>query len=195
MSLEMLNESVSKYTNPNLTVVASEVTVADAAKVMAEGRIDSVLVFENNDVIGIVTTKDILTDVVAKGLDSSKVTVKELTHEPLIKIHKDAKVKEAIDLMNKHDIRRLIVTDDKRSIGIISRKKMIGDLHDFAIHLPELETPGKVRCPYCSSEFEDSKVLSKHIDDIHIGKGLFEGNLSRTDELGSVSGSGFSKTL
>ncbi|MFB5597623.1 MAG: cyclic nucleotide-binding/CBS domain-containing protein [Nitrosopumilaceae archaeon] len=191
----MLNESVSKFTNPELTVVASEVTVTDAAKVMTDRRIDSILVFENDEVIGIVTNKDILTDVVAKGLDPSKVTIKEITHQPLIKIHKNAKVKEAIEVMSKNDIRRLVVTDDKRTIGTISRKKMIGDLHDYSVHLAELEMPGKVRCPYCSSQFEDSKVLSRHIDDIHIGKGLFEGNLSRTDELGSVSGSGFSKTL
>ena len=196
MSLEMLNEPVSKYTNPELTVVASEVTVTDAAKVMTDERIDSILVFENDEVIGIVTNKDILTDVVAKGLDPSKTTIKEITHQPIIKIHKDAKVKEAIEIMSKNNIRRLVVTDDKRTIGTISRKKMIGDLHDYSVHLAELELPGKSRCPYCNSEFEDKKVLSKHIDDIHIGKGLFEGNLSKTDELGSVSGSdSYSKTL
>ncbi len=195
MSLEMLNESVSKYTNPELTVVASEVTVSDAAKVMTEGRIDSILVFEDDQVIGIVTNKDILTDVVAKGLDPSKVPIKDITHKPLVKIHKDAKVREAIELMSKNDIRRLVVTDDKRTIGTISRKKMIGDLHDYSVHLAELEHPSKTRCPYCGSEFDDNKVLSKHIDDIHIGKGLFEGNLSRTNELGSLSGSDYSKTL
>jgi CBS domain-containing protein len=186
MSLEMLNESVSKFTNSDLTVVASELTVTDAAKLMTEERIDSILVFEKNEVIGIVTAKDIISDVVAKGLNPSKISIKEIAKEPLIKIKKDAKVREAIDLMNKHGIRRLIVTDDKRAIGIISRKKMIGDLHDLEIHLPELEIPGKVRCPYCDSVFEEKNSLSTHIDDIHIGKGLLEGKLSRADELGTI---------
>ena len=196
MSAEMLSEPVSNYTNPELMVVSGELTVTDAAKAMTESRVDSMLVFEEGEVIGIVTNKDILSDVVAKGQDPSKVMIKEITKSPLLKIHKDVKVKEAIDIMNKYDIRRLIVTDDKRTIGTISRKLMVGNLRDFSVALPELELPNKIKCPYCSSQFDDKKTLSHHIDDIHIGKGLFEGNLSRTGELGSVSGpDSYSKTL
>jgi len=32
-------------------------------------------------------------------------------------------------------------------------------------------------CPYCSSAFASAKIMSKHIDDIHIGRGLMEGNM------------------
>jgi uncharacterized protein VirK/YbjX len=88
--------------------------------------------------------------------------------------------------MKKENVRRLIVTDDQRTIGTISQKKIVGDLNDFAVELPELEIPCKITCPYCSSQFEDKKQLSSHIDDIHIGKGLFEGNLSRREELGTI---------
>lgn len=186
MTIEMLNESVEKFTKRELIVVSSELTVTDAAKMMVESNVDSVLVFENDKVIGIITNKDILAKVVSKGKDPSKISVKEITRQPLIKIHKDAKVREAIELMKKHDIRRLVVTDDKRTIGIISQKKMVGDLNDYAIALPELEMPDKIRCPYCKSMFDDKQKMSKHIDDIHIGKGLFEGNLSKRDELGSI---------
>ncbi len=192
----MLKEPVSNYVNPELMVVASNLTVTDAAKEMTESRVDSILVFENDEVIGIVTNKDIISDVVARGLDPSKVTIKDITHSPLIKIHKDAKVKEAIDLMDKHDVRRLIVTDGKRTIGTISRKKMIGNLQDYSVELPELEIPQKIKCPYCQSQFDDKKTMSKHIDDIHIGRGLFEGDMSRTGELGSInSPDSYSKTL
>jgi len=168
MSLEMRNEPISKFTNHDLTVVASELTVSDAAKLMSDEHIDSVLVFENDEVIGIVTVKDIITKIVAKELDPLKISIKKIVHEHLIKINKDAKVRDAIELMNKHQIRRLIVSDDKRTIGIISRKKIIGDLHDLEIHLPELEIPGKLRCPYCSSEFGEKKSLSTHISNTHM---------------------------
>jgi len=168
MSLEMLNEPISKFTNHDLTVLASELTVSDAAKLMSGEHIDSVLVFENDQITGIITIKDIITKIVAKGLDPLKISIKEIVHDPLIKINKDAKVIDAMELMNKHQIRRLIVTDDKRTIGIISRKKIIGDLHDLEIHLPELEIPGKLRCPYCSSEFKEKKPLSTHISNTHM---------------------------
>jgi signal-transduction protein with cAMP-binding, CBS, and nucleotidyltransferase domain len=196
MSVEMLDESLSKFTNPKLMAVSSELSVTDAAKVMFDSKVDSVLVFENDSVIGIVTDKDILGKVVAKGIDPSKATIKEITHKSIIKIHKNAKVREAIELMNKHDIRRLIVEDDKRPIGVISRKKIVGDMNEFAISLPELEMPNKIKCPYCSSEFDEKQTLSSHIDSIHIGRGLLEGDLSKANDLGSVSSADtYTKTL
>ena len=32
-------------------------------------------------------------------------------------------------------------------------------------------------CPYCSSVFPTKKIMSKHVDDIHIGRGLLEGDM------------------
>jgi uncharacterized CHY-type Zn-finger protein len=34
----------------------------------------------------------------------------------------------------------------------------------------------KVSCPYCQSKFNDSTELSKHIDGVHTGLGLLEGD-------------------
>ena len=177
--IDILNEPVSKYTNHKMTTIASNLKVSDAAKAMSESKIDSVLVFENDDVIGIVTLKDILSDVVAAGKDPTQTLIKEIAKKPVFKIHKDSQVKDAIKIMNEHDIRRLVVTNDERAIGVISRKILVGNMGTYAAELPELETPEKIRCPYCSSSFDEKKSLSHHIDDIHIGKGLLEGNLSK----------------
>lgn len=183
----MLNDPVSKYTDHHMMTIESHLKVAEAAKVMTESEVESILVYENSDLIGIVTMKDIFRDVVAKGKDPSIVPLKEITHTNIIKINKDEKVKKAISLMNENNIRRLIVTNEERPIGIISQKAMIGNLGKFSASLPELEIPNKVKCPYCSSIFDDKKSLSHHIDDIHIGKGLLEGNLSQAGQLGSIN--------
>jgi uncharacterized CHY-type Zn-finger protein len=34
----------------------------------------------------------------------------------------------------------------------------------------------QVSCPYCQSKFMDSSELSKHIDQVHTGLGLLEGD-------------------
>ena len=191
----MLNESVAKYTDHHMTTVEGHVKVNEAAKAMVESKIESILVFEDSNVTGILTTRDIFADVVAKGKNPKEVTVSEIAHKPILKIHKDAKVKEAISLMNTHDIRRLIVTDGQKPIGIISRKILVGNLGELSTALPELEIPKGIRCPYCSSLFDDKHSLSKHIDDIHVGKGLFEGNLSQAEKLGSIKTAGSPKTI
>lgn len=164
---ELLDSPITPFINPKLVVAASNLTVTDAAKVMLESRVNSVLVFEDDKVIGIVTNKDFLNDVVAKGLDPTKVRIKEITHFPLITIHKNSTVREAIKLMKEHNIRRLIVKDDTRTIGTLSQMKIIGNERDQSILLPELEAPDKIKCPYCKSDQNDRESLSKHMDDKH----------------------------
>ncbi len=149
----------------------------DAEKAMVEAKVESILDYTNYNVIGIVNIKDMLAEIIAKGKDPTKTTIGIIASKPIIKIHKDASVREAIDLMKKNDIRRLVVMNDERPIGLISRKALVGNMNEYDTPLPELEIPDKVMCPYCQSEFANKHVLSKHIDQIHIGKGLLEGNL------------------
>ena len=169
MALELLNEPVSKFTNPKMTTIASNLTIQDAASAMVDSKVDSILVFENNKIMGIVTEKDILHDIVARGLDPTKATLKEIAKQPLITIKKTAPVKEALELMKKHDIRRLVVMD-KRPIGLITQKMVCGNLRENQLPLPELEIPDKTFCPYCSQNFSNNKLLCAHIDKIHIKK-------------------------
>lgn len=170
MLADMFEEPISKYTNKKMVTIDYGLTVQDAAKVMVDANVDSILVFTNYNLIGIVTIKDMLSNIIAKGKDPCRVTIGELTQRKIIKINKNATVKEAIDLMKKNDIRRLVVWDDARPIGMISQKIIVGNMGQYAVTLPELAHPDRVVCPYCFSTFEDKTVLSKHIDDIHIGK-------------------------
>jgi signal-transduction protein with cAMP-binding, CBS, and nucleotidyltransferase domain len=178
-----------------MVTVDSHVKVDEVAKAMVESEVESILVFENSDVVGIVTLKDMLTDILAKGKDPAKTTILEITHKPIISINENATVKEAINLMNKNNIRRLVVKNQEKSVGMISQRVVIGNLGKFSAVLPELEIPNKIRCPYCSSLFEDKKSLSHHIDDIHIGRGLLEGNLEQAGKLGSIKTPGNPRSL
>jgi len=167
MALELLNEPVSKFTNPKMTTIASNLTIQDAARAMVESKVDSILVFEKNKIIGIVTEKDIFRDVVAKGLDPTKTTLKAVTKSPIISINKNAPVREALDIMKKNDIRRLVVMD-KRPVGLITQKQVCGNLRGNDLLLPELEIVDKTFCPYCSAKFKNNKSICAHIDRVHI---------------------------
>ncbi len=61
MLAQMLDEPVSKYTSHKMVTIDVGLTVQDAAKVMVEAKVDSILVYTNYNVIGIVTIKDMLT--------------------------------------------------------------------------------------------------------------------------------------
>lgn len=45
--------------------------------------------------------------------------------------------------------------------------------------LMQLIVGGFCSCPYCNSRFESKELLSKHIDKIHHGSGILEGNIKK----------------
>jgi CBS domain-containing protein len=97
----------------------SHISVADAARLMDRKRLDSMLV-EHAGVVGIFTERDILRKVVAKGLDPGRLRVSEIMSFPLQKIDSEHDAEEASNLMERHDIRRLVVMDRGGIVGVVS---------------------------------------------------------------------------
>jgi len=182
----ILDRPILDFIDKTLFVQESNQTISDSVKKMEEYGLDSLLVRDEGEIKGIVTYRDVLFDVVSKGKDSTKTNLKDIMHAPLLSIQKNAKIRDAISLMTSNNVRRLVVFDDTVPIGVISQKVLVGNITKYAIALPELEIPTRIKCPYCSSVFDDKTALSTHIDNIHIGKGLFDGNLSRIDDLGAI---------
>ena len=106
-----------------VTVEASG-TVQDAAKLMADKDIGNVLVVENDEVQGIVTDRDIVVRVLAKG-DGSDASVCEAATTDLDTINPDTSIDDAIQKMEQGNVRRLpVVEDDGKPVGVIT----LGDL-------------------------------------------------------------------
>ena len=105
-----------------VTVEASA-TVQDAAKLMDENDIGNVLVVENNEVQGIVTDRDIVVRVIAKG-DGADASVREAATTDVETIEPDASIDDAIQKMEQGNVRRLPVVEDGKPVGVIS----LGDL-------------------------------------------------------------------
>src|SRR5262249_22082509 len=86
----------------------------------------SILVYQADRLLGILTDRDIVVRVLARGGDPTIVTVGECCSRVLTTIAPTATVAEAARLMREMAIRRLIVVDDGASkvVGIVS----VGDL-------------------------------------------------------------------
>jgi signal-transduction protein with cAMP-binding, CBS, and nucleotidyltransferase domain len=160
-------------------MVDEERSVKQAASIMARRGVGSLLVTQKSNPVGIVTEWDVLSKVAARGRDSATVKVKEIMSKPLITIRRDATMGEAIALMAKHHIRRLAVVSNGNLVGVLTQNQIVGDRREDSSPLPMLQPKHGVTCPYCSSTFEQSDELSKHIDRVHIGLGLLEGNLRK----------------
>jgi signal-transduction protein with cAMP-binding, CBS, and nucleotidyltransferase domain len=84
--------------------------------------------------------------------------------------------------MRKKGIRRLPVTKEGAIVGILTLRSVVGNSSAKNIELADVELPEKITeikilCPYCQSRFDNKQDLSKHIDRLHLGSGLLEGDL------------------
>jgi signal-transduction protein with cAMP-binding, CBS, and nucleotidyltransferase domain len=165
-------------------VLDESTTVAEAARIMKKEGASTVLVgLDSQHVIGIVTEKDILYRVVAENRGPFKTPLKAIMSSPLITIDEAAPVKDAIVLMRRNAIIRVPVTKEGEIIGILTLKSIIGSDSEKSAQLAEIELPTtatieiKAMCPYCQSRFPNKHELSKHIDRLHVGSGLLEGDL------------------
>lgn len=105
-----------------LTKVSSRISVLEAAEIMAEMHIGSVLIERNGDPIGIVTQGDIISKVVAKGENPQEITVSEIQNTSMIMVDEDTDIIDASDLLAKYNVRRLVVTKNGKVVGIVSSK-------------------------------------------------------------------------
>jgi CBS domain-containing protein len=107
----------------NPVTVEASATVEEAAKLMDQNDIGNVLVVENNEVQGIVTDRDIVVRVVAKG-NGPDASVREAATTDLETLEPDASIDDAIKKMQQGNVRRLPVVEDGKPVGVVS----LGDL-------------------------------------------------------------------
>jgi CBS domain-containing protein len=124
---------------PAATVLSSE-TVRSAAQRMKLAGLGSLVVVRDGRPVGIVTDRDLALEILCKRLDAGAVRIEELASRPLVSVHQDAGVREAVRVMARRGIRRLPVVDDKGDVvGIVAADDLvmlaIGELSGLAVAL------------------------------------------------------------
>ncbi|MFH0848531.1 MAG: CBS domain-containing protein [archaeon] len=107
-------------------------TVLEAAKIMGQKRIGSLVVTESSRPVGIFAEPDLLSKVIARGLDL-KTLVREVMSAPLITVNEETPIKDAILLMAQKRIRRLPVMRGTQLVGIVTGREIF-DFIAFFLH-------------------------------------------------------------
>ena len=87
--------------------------------------IGAVIVIEKEKPVGIITEKDVLEKVLIKNKDVYTTTANEIMTKPIITIESDQYIKEALKLLQEHQIRRLAVTENDILIGIVTERRLL----------------------------------------------------------------------
>lgn len=107
-------------------VTLSETSSArDVAIAISGKKIGSVIITSNGNPVGIITERDLIERVLAKGLDPDKVLAKNIMSSPLFVVDPKVGIMEAAKKMASLNIRRLVVVEKGKMVGIVTASDIL----------------------------------------------------------------------
>ena len=113
----------------------ASVNVSEAVKILAEKRIGALPVYQDGEIVGIFSERDVVYQLAAHGPAMLDKTVGEVMTSPPITVEKSSGVLDSLGLMTRRRIRHLPVVEDGRVCGFVS----IGDLVKYRIETIEAD--------------------------------------------------------
>jgi CBS domain-containing protein len=116
---------VSEVMNKAIAI-SPEISVLDAAKMLSDKNIGSLIVIEDNKILGIITENDIV-----KNVSNLAKSVEQIMSKNLVTVSEDETLNQAAKLMRKHRIKRIPVIKDKALVGIITATDLIANVDEI----------------------------------------------------------------
>lgn len=100
-------------------------TAFEAAQLMTERFIGSVVVMDGARVEGIFTERDLVKRVIAAGRDPREVRLRDVMRAELVRVAPRDSVERCLELMKQHRCRHLLVFDGEACLGIVSLRDLV----------------------------------------------------------------------
>ena len=109
---------------PNPVTVQPSATLQEAARIMRDEDTGVVPIVENGRPVGVITDRDIVVRAVAEGGEAVRRSVRDVASGNLVTVAPDMSTEDAAELMASRQVRRVLVCENERLVGVAS----IGDL-------------------------------------------------------------------
>ncbi|MGE5241537.1 MAG: CBS domain-containing protein [Bacteroidota bacterium] len=119
--MAMINEKVERH----VVLLDENKSAHEAAALMSEKHIGSVVVTRASRVIGLFTERDLMHRVVRERRDPATVTVKQVMRAEFARVTPQERPESCVELMKQHQCRHLLVFDGDAFVGIISLRDLL----------------------------------------------------------------------
>jgi CBS domain-containing protein len=96
----------------------------EAGAVLTRPEVRAVFVCADGKLLGVVTRKTLVREVVAAGRDPRTTPLREIAEEPIATIDSDAPLDEAFHFLEERDLERVPVVEGGRLVGVLSRSAL-----------------------------------------------------------------------
>lgn len=121
-------EQVKDIMSKELVTISKERSALDAAKIMTDKGVSSLIVLSGDQPVGIVTERDFIKKICLKELQLSEVPIEQIMSKIRTYATPDTSIEVAVQRMINNRIRRLPIIDDDKLVGIVT-------VTDLAKHL------------------------------------------------------------
>lgn len=116
-----MSQQVRDAMVPEPGTLDSSASAQEAGERLSDPAVRAVLVSEGGRLIGVVTRKTLVREVVATGRDPKTTPLREIAEPPLFTLDASMNLDEAFQILEEQDLERVPVVEDGRLVGIISR--------------------------------------------------------------------------
>ncbi|MGD0422435.1 MAG: CBS domain-containing protein [Candidatus Bathyarchaeia archaeon] len=127
----MASEITVRQIMRTIVSIDSKAKVKDAARLMVEKGIGSLIANRDGLPFGIVTERDLMEKIAAEGVDPVKMTVSEVMTAPLTTVDAGSNIVDAARRMVEKRVKRLVVTDQDKIVGIVTQTDLVSHMTDF----------------------------------------------------------------
>ncbi len=106
-----------------VVTLGADGTLETAIKLMNAGELESLVITEGGDAVGILTQRDIIR-LVAQGLELKTVLVNDVMTQPLITIAHDAGLTDVLRLMEEKKIHHIPILKEGKLVGVIDSQRI-----------------------------------------------------------------------
>src|ERR687888_1174725 len=197
-----LSSTIELILNTNIILLENDRFANEAIKSMKERNTRSVLVSNNNEVVGIVSKTDVLFKVMSRGRNPAKVRLRDIMNSPVLAVDPKTTVQETLSIMDKHLIRQIMVSSNAAVLGMVAREDIFEKIQMATISTADTALRGtpvciinpkaivymrdistaKLSCPYCESPFDSKEELSKHMHRLHTRKNTLQEDMGHVFE-------------
>jgi CBS domain-containing protein len=117
-------QTVRELMTETVATIASDASLLEASRIMRDRDIGDVVVVDGDAVRGIVTDRDIVVRAIADEQPPGETPVSAIASTRMTTVSPEDSVKDVVQIMRDHAIRRLPVVESGKPVGIVS----IGDL-------------------------------------------------------------------
>jgi glycosyltransferase involved in cell wall biosynthesis len=122
---ELLRLSVETSMRRPPLIVSRQEPVSMIMDLMTRQNLGLVVVAEDNRPVGIVTEKDLLRRAIGPGKNLELTHAEDIMSKPVVTIEAERTVADALEMLRRHDIRRLIVTRDGEVVGLTTPRRLL----------------------------------------------------------------------